>query len=84
MKKFCFFDQICQTMELFCIEYKEEPKATSDPVFIEDERILKNLMLTEDRNITSSSYFKCFQTDLKPYMREVVVGWMLEVCHYVI
>ena len=70
-------------MDLFCIEINREPKATSDPVFLDDDRILKNLMLTEERYIISSSYFKCIQTELKPYMRKVVAGWMLEVCRTV-
>ncbi|CAG2102160.1 unnamed protein product [Medioppia subpectinata] len=67
-------------MDLLCIEVKGEPRATSDPVFLDDDRILKNLMLTEERYTISSSYFKCFQTELKPYMRKVVANWMLEVC----
>jgi len=68
------------TMDLFCIEVNREPKAISDPVFLDDDRILKNLMLTEERYTISSSYFKCFQTELKPHMRKVVANWMLEVC----
>ncbi|XP_054159443.1 G1/S-specific cyclin-D2-like [Oppia nitens] len=68
------------TMDLLCIEPNREPKAISDPVFLDDDRILKNLMITEERYIISSSYFKCFQTEIKPYMRKVVANWMLEVC----
>jgi len=72
-------------MDLFCIEINGEPKAYSDPVFLDDERVLKNLMYTEERYTISSSYFKCLQTELKPYMRKVVASWMLEVsnrCSY--
>jgi hypothetical protein len=66
-------------MDLFCIEINGELKAYSDPVFLDDERVLKNLMCTEERYTISSSYFKCLQTELKPYMRKVVASWMLEV-----
>lgn len=66
-------------LDLLCMERTSEPKAYCDPVFLDDDRVLKNLMLTEDRYVISSSYFKCVQTELKPYMRKIVASWMLEV-----
>jgi cyclin D2 len=67
-------------MDLLCIEIEAEPRAYGDPVFLDDDRVLRNLLDTEDRYIIASSYFKCFQTELKPYMRRMVASWMLEVC----
>ncbi|KAI1301644.1 G1/S-specific cyclin-D2 [Halotydeus destructor] len=67
-------------MELLCIEIEGEPRAYGDPVFLDDDRVLSNLLRTEDRYILSSSYFKCFQAELKTYMRKIVSSWMLEVC----
>lgn len=66
-------------MELLCIEIETEPRGYLDPVFLDDERVLRNLLLTEERYTISSSYFKCFQTELQCYMRKVVCSWMLEV-----
>lgn len=66
-------------MELLCIEVESPPISYIDPVF-DDERILRNLLRTEERYTLSSSYFKCFQTELTSYMRTIVCGWMLDVC----
>lgn len=67
-------------MELLCIEIESEPRGYLDPVFLDDERVLRNLLLTEERYTISSSYFKCFQTELQSHMRKIVCSWMLEVC----
>ena len=66
-------------MELLCIETQFEPKASFDSSIVDDDRILRNLMITEERYLITGSYFKCLQTDLKPHMRDVVANWMLEV-----
>ena len=66
-------------MDLICIEFNAQPVAYNDPVFIDDERVLKNLLSNQIRYTISSSYFKCLQTDLKPFMRKIVASWMLEV-----
>lgn len=71
-------------MELLCIEYEHEPRGYLDPVFIDDERILRNLLHTEERYIITCSYFKCFQTELQSYMRQIVCSWMLEVSYSVL
>lgn len=67
-------------MELLCIETQFEPTASFDTAIVDDDRILQNLVLTEERYIIAGSYFKCLQTDLKSSMRDVVANWMLEVC----
>ncbi|XP_017489012.1 PREDICTED: G1/S-specific cyclin-D2-like, partial [Rhagoletis zephyria] len=67
-------------MELLCIEREFEPTASLDGAILDDDRLLHNLILTEERYLITGSYFKCLQTDLKPSMREVVANWMLEVC----
>lgn len=66
-------------MELLCIEIESEPRGYLDPVFLDDERVLRNLLLSEERYTISSSYFKCFQTELRTHMRKIVCSWMLEV-----
>jgi len=67
-------------MELLCIEIESEPRGYLDPVFLDDERVLRNLLVTEEKYTISSSYFKCFQTELQSYMRNIVCSWMAEVC----
>lgn len=51
-----------------------------DPTLIDDERILTNLLLIQNRYVIKSSYFHCVQPDLSVSMRECVANWMLEVC----
>lgn len=65
---------------LFCYELDGCKRAYEDPVLLKDERVLQNLLMTEDRYLPSPSYFKCVQTDIKASMRKIVADWMLEVC----
>nr|CAD7415440.1 unnamed protein product [Timema cristinae] len=64
--------------DLLCWETNVECRAFVDPVLLNDERVLQNLLSSEDRYSPSSSYFTRFQTDLTPQMREIVTEWMLE------
>ena len=54
-------------------------RAFEDPVLLSDDRVLKNLLVTEDKYLPSANYFKCVQTDIKLFMRKMVADWMLEV-----
>ena len=49
-----------------------------DPVIFEDQRVLRNLLSTEDKYIPSPNYFQ-FQAEVEPWMRETVARWMYEV-----
>ncbi|XP_068505708.1 G1/S-specific cyclin-D2-like [Syngnathus scovelli] len=67
-------------MELYCMESNVEVKAPVDPNILHDDRVLQSLLTVEDRFLPQCSYFQRVQKDIKPYMRKVVAGWMLEVC----
>ncbi|XP_054719496.1 G1/S-specific cyclin-D2-like [Uloborus diversus] len=67
-------------MDLLCCESQNLTRAYEDPVLLEDSRVFENLLVLEERYMLSSCYFKCLQTDLKPFMRTVVAEWMQEVC----
>lgn len=67
-------------MDLFCTETESVKRSFEDPVLLKDDRVLQNLLATEDRYPPSASYFKCVQSDIKPFMRKMVATWMLEVC----
>ncbi|XP_069766004.1 G1/S-specific cyclin-D2-like [Narcine bancroftii] len=67
-------------MELLCCEVEAVRRALPDPSLLRDERVLHNLLLLEERCLPVSSYFKCVQQDIKPFMRKMVATWMLEVC----
>lgn len=71
-------------MDLLCVESMEtmtgESVAYPDQVLLDDDRILQNLLNSEDRYIPSSSYFDTVQRDITPDMRKIVADWMLEVC----
>ncbi|GAB1600437.1 G1/S-specific cyclin-D2-like [Argonauta hians] len=67
-------------MELICCETDTLRRAYEDPNLIDDDRVLQNLLNTEERYHPSTNYFACVQDDLKPHMRAMVAQWMLEVC----
>ena len=67
-------------MDLLCSEGHETIKrAFEDPTLLLDNRVLQTLLATEERYLPSPSYFKCVQNDIKPFMRQMVAMWMLEV-----
>lgn len=68
-------------MDLLCLEDASECfiKAYPDPVILDDDRVLVNLLHTEEKYVISSRYFTYIQTDLKIGMRSMVAAWMLEV-----
>ncbi|GLH01772.1 G1/S-specific cyclin-E [Gryllus bimaculatus] len=67
-------------MDLLCNETECDCKAYPDPVLLGDERVLQNLLRTEERYAPSGSYFSCVQSEITPEMRTIVAEWMLEVC----
>ncbi|XP_067915190.1 G1/S-specific cyclin-D2a isoform X2 [Heterodontus francisci] len=67
-------------MELLCCEVETVRRALPDPRLLQDERVLHNLLLLEERCLPACSYFKCVQQDIQPFMRRMVATWMLEVC----
>ncbi len=66
-------------MDLLCGEGDCFRRAFEDPVLLQDERVLQNLLTTEEKYLPSSTYFNCVQTDVKGFMRKMVADWMLEV-----
>ncbi|XP_071942631.1 G1/S-specific cyclin-D2-like [Antedon mediterranea] len=64
---------------LLCCEVEKIRRSYRDPVLLND-RVLNNLLCSEEKYTLSSDYFTIIQTDLKPYMRKMVADWMLEVC----
>lgn len=66
-------------MDLMCAESEAPRRAYEDPVLIQDNRVLQNLLALEDRYQPNPAYFKCVQSDIKRYMRKMVAQWMLEV-----
>ncbi|XP_074593814.1 G1/S-specific cyclin-D2-like [Brevipalpus obovatus] len=69
-------------MELICCENEKfvSCKSVYDPVFIDDERVLHNLLRTQHHYVIKTSYFKDVQTELKVWMRDEVARWMIDVC----
>ncbi|KAL8624954.1 hypothetical protein ACOMHN_039841 [Nucella lapillus] len=67
--------------QLVCMESNKVNRAFEDPVLLNDERVLKNLLSAEDKYVPPACYFSCgVQTDIKPFMRKMVSEWMAEVC----
>jgi len=67
-------------MELLCQEGYCIKRAFEDPVLLNDSRVLDMLLDTECKYLPSPNYFKCVQSEVKPFMRKIVANWMLEVC----
>ena len=47
---------------------------------VEDDRVLRNLLICEEKCIPNCRYFNVVQKEIKPYMRRMVTTWMIEVC----
>ena len=54
-------------------------KAYMDPVLLEDNRVFRNMLHTEEFYISDTNYFDNIQKEIKPHMRKLVTDWMLEV-----
>lgn len=66
-------------MDLQCREGFGLRHSYKDPILLNDERVLKNLLSYEERYMPSATYLTVLQNDIKPYMRKIVASWMLEV-----
>ena len=67
-------------MDLLCCEPGSRTQyAYKDRVLLNDDRVLKNLLASEDKYLPSCNYFKIVQKEIEPYMRRMVATWMLEV-----
>uniref|UniRef100_A0A4W3GJ86 Cyclin D3 n=1 Tax=Callorhinchus milii TaxID=7868 RepID=A0A4W3GJ86_CALMI len=67
-------------MELLCMENAPKvQRAFPDPKLLLDHRVMQNMLQVEDRYTPRTSYFKCVQREIEPYMRKMVAFWMLEV-----
>ncbi|XP_063232258.1 G1/S-specific cyclin-D2-like [Bacillus rossius redtenbacheri] len=69
-------------MELLCVERLAEPKCATahDPAIFRDMRAFASLLAEETLGMPPCDYFRCVQTEMRPYMRKVVATWMMEVC----
>ena len=61
-------------------------KSFADPTLLEDQRVLTNVLKRCWSQARIPDYFSTVQTVIKPHMRKIVVGWMLDVteeqsCH---
>ena len=54
-------------------------KAYLDPVLLEDGRVFRNMLNTEEFYISDNNYFENVQKEIKPHMRKLATDWMLEV-----
>ncbi|KAI4480952.1 hypothetical protein M0802_014110 [Mischocyttarus mexicanus] len=70
-------------MDLLCCERltDTECKAYADPALVQDDRVLHNLLKTEETYVPNTSYFERVQKEISPHMRKVVAEWMLEDIH---
>lgn len=70
-------------MDLLCCEQTttENIKAYDDPVLLKD-RVLKNLLKTEDRYTLACTTFSKVQYEVTPEMRKMVAEWMMEVRYF--
>ena len=66
-------------MDLLCCEGHRLNHGYKDPVLLEDDRVLKNLLACEEKYLPSCCYFKIIQSEVEPHMRRMVATWMMEV-----
>lgn len=67
-------------MDLYCCEQsaENETKAYDDPTLLQD-RVLKNLLKTEDRYVLPYPASFVVQKEVTTEMRKIVAEWMMEV-----
>lgn len=56
-------------MELLCCEGPRVRYAYQDPVLLRDDRVLENLLTTEESYIPNCGYFSIVQEEIEPRMR---------------
>ena len=66
-------------MDLLCCEGPRTSYGYKDPVVLQDDRVLRNLLACEEKYIPSCCYFQIVQKETEPYMRRIVAAWMHEV-----
>ena len=74
-------DDNCKLASLLCEElpaWDALRRSFADPVMLNDDRVLENLLATEDWCLPNANYFD-FQLEIKPFMRRILTSWMLEV-----
>ena len=54
-------------------------KAEVDQSLIDDHRVFRNMIDTEDFYVSDNNYFENVQKEIKLPMRKLVTDWMLEV-----
>lgn len=75
-------DELFCSEEMYCAEgpvYSEGPMAPEDPKMLEDTRVLDNLLRLQPFSVPPQNYFRHIQKDIQPFMRKVVIKWMLDV-----
>lgn len=67
-------------MDLLCCEagLEVEPRAYADPVLLNDDRVLLNMLGQEEKYTPTTPFFPCVQKDITPHMRSIVSSWMME------
>lgn len=63
-----------------CVEAVQCCNAIMDPVLLQDNRVLENMLKAEDLYLPNAALFNQSQAEVQPYMRKIVAEWMLEVC----
>lgn len=67
--------------DLLCCESSSvvENRAYVDPILLNDKRVLRNLLKTEERYTLQTVNFLNAQKEVTPAMRKIVTEWMMEV-----
>lgn len=71
----------CELHNLLCEELPARDvlkRSFADPVMLSDDRVLQNLLIIEDHCLPNTKYFD-YQPEIKPFMRQILTSWMLEV-----
>lgn len=71
-------------MELFCGERLEGTRSPVAPIApwdsaVSSKRVVEKLLYLEDKFAVSQDYFLTVQSEIRPHMRKVLAGWMMEV-----
>ena len=56
-----------------------ETLVAEDPRISQDQTVLDNLLALQYSSMPSQDYCSHIQTNIQPFMRQIVTNWMLEV-----
>ena len=80
MESFICLEEIDQIYSLNIVTQNLETQASVDKNLLQDQRVLENMLSSEEEHRVLDYCGTGVQREVAPHMRKIVTDWMLEVC----